>query len=540
MFEIGIFIGLYAYVIYFLGLLGMLYRPVIWIFTILFLVGSVVYWKKKNEDKRAVQASVQKYLVDLTKDKLSFLLSVLLIVQILINFIGVLGPELGFDALWYHLTLPKIYLMTHAISFIPGGLFYYSTMPKLLELLYVGGLSLGSAIFPKLIHFSFGILTLVVLYTIARKFFSKRIALLTLVIFYANLVVGWESISAYIDLGRTFYESLSLLALLEWLSKKDKKLFFYSALFIGFAITTKLLAIGSLVLLLAIIWWHVSSHKEKTNRILKTLFSYIVVAIVIPLPWLVLSLVNTSNPLYPFFSHTYPVPFPFQLFNPLYLIGSLWNLFLHSADPINPIYIMVLPLIVIFAKKWPREMQYILFFAAGGLFFWYITPQTGGGRFILPYLPVFSLVSIAAILSLPQKWLKQLLVAVVIVLSIISIGYRCLANAKFIPVIFEKESKSHFLATHLNFSFGDFVDSDGYFAKHIKPTDTVLLYGFHNEFYVDVKFIDSSYVKKGDVFNYIAVQNGKLPKRFQNWTLIYTSPITHVSLYSAGGIPWTY
>ncbi len=68
----------------------------------------------------------------------------------------------------------------------------------------------------------------------------------------------------------------------------------------------------------------------------------------------------------------------------------------------------------------------------------------------------------------------------------------------------------------------------------------VLLYGFHNLYYVNFPFLDSSWVKKGDRFNYIAVQESSLPIRFNSWKKIYTNPKTHVVLYSDGGLIWEY
>jgi len=59
---------------------------------------------------------------------------ILIVLQAFVNIIGVFGPELAFDALWYHLTLPKLYLVHHSIFFIPGGLLYYSGMPKIAEM----------------------------------------------------------------------------------------------------------------------------------------------------------------------------------------------------------------------------------------------------------------------------------------------------------------------------------------------------------------------------------------------------------------------
>jgi len=84
----------------------------------------------------------------------------------------------------------------------------------------------------------------------------------------------------------------------------------------------------------------------------------------------------------------------------------------------------------------------------------------------------------------------------------------------------------------LNFKFGDFYDIDGYFAKKIKPTDMVLIYGIHNLYYVNFPFIHESYLKKGDWFNYILIGEGMIPKRYSNWQLIYQNDISRVKLYA--------
>ena len=107
-------------------------------------------------------------------------------------------------------------------------------------------------------------------------------------------------------------------------------------------------------------------------------------------------------------------------------------------------------------------------------------------------------------------------------------------------MIIGKQTKADFLSSNLNFSYGDFYDTDGYFKKNIKTTDRVLLYGFHNLYYVDFPFVDSSWVKKGDIFNFIATQNTILPKRFYYWNLVYSNPKTHVNLYTLGEQKWVY
>ena len=136
--------------------------------------------------------------------------------------------------------------------------------------------------------------------------------------------------------------------------------------------------------------------------------------------------------------------------------------------------------------------------------------------------------------------IRYAVVGLVIFFSLFSIIYRFGANLKYIPVIIGQQSKSDFLAKHLNFSFGDFYDTDMYFEKNIKTSDIVLLYGFHNLYYVDFPFIDSSWAKKGDRFNYIAIQDSIIPERFKYWNLIYYNSKTDVKVYSLGGIKWTY
>ena len=117
--------------------------------------------------------------------------------------------------------LPKIFLINHSIFHISGGLLSYSDMPKLTEMLYLAGLAFGDETIAKLIHFSiFKILVLLIIYKISRKFLSRNFSLIATIIFYSNLVVGWESITAYIDLARTFFELMALWGFLNWLIKE--------------------------------------------------------------------------------------------------------------------------------------------------------------------------------------------------------------------------------------------------------------------------------------------------------------------------------
>ena len=176
-----------------------------------------------------------------------------------------------------------------------------------------------------------------------------------------------------------------------------------------------------------------------------------------------------------------------------------------------------------------------------GFTLWYFLSRLSGARYLLPYLAAFSVVlSFTVFRYSKNKIVYYFLICLVLITSLISIFYRSLANYKFLPVLLGKESKAEFLAKNLNFSYGDFYDTDNYFKNNIKAYDRVLLYGFHNLYYVDFPFIHSTWVKEGDKFNYIATQNVIIPERFSNWKLVYYNNQTKVKVYILEGKVWEY
>lgn len=529
MFFLAIAVGLYGYSIFALGLLGLLKKDLIVLDTIIFLIFLVWYfWKKRKE--------VSKLLRGFRKlGKFSVFLISLLFGQMVVNLIGALGPELAFDALWYHLTLPKIYLAHQAISYIPGNLLYYSAMPQLTEMYYASALAFSGETLAKLTHFSFGILVCVALYICSYELFKKKLpAIVATLVFYANLVVGWESITAFSDLARTFFECMAIWAFLRWVKSAKQQWLFTSALCVGFAIATKLLAFGTFGILLLLICYVLYTKKTPLPAIAKNVVLFSFVVFICALPWLFFSYSNTGNPVFPFFSNINPVQGGFFAVSPLEIVIATWSIFVQGADPILPMYLIAVPLFYLLRKKLLFTAKVLLLYAILSYSIWLILPKIGGGRFLLPYLPIFSILVSYVIFTIKEKQLRIFLLGIIVFLAMTSIVYRGIANSKYIPVILGIESKEQFLREHLNFDFGDFYDTDGYFAKHIRKHDMVLLYGFHNLYYVDFPFIDSSWVKSGDKYNFVAVQGGAISKKYKSAKLVYENPVTQVKLYNLG------
>lgn len=369
----------------------------------------------------------------------------LLFLAIIVNLVAVFGPERGFDALWYHLTIPKIWTMWGRIDYIPGGLLYYSAMPHLGEILYFFAKTDTGAHF---INWLAGIGAVYFTFKIARIYCDRKTSLLASVIFYCNPLVGWQSGSAYIDLIRTFFESMALYFLL---SKKPV----FSGLAIGLAVGTKTLALGSLGVL---------------GVLSRLSYKFLIPAILISAPWFIWSYLKTGYPFYPLGA---------GILDSTHNIGNIWPLV--PLDWWLLIYAITLP-------WWPRK-NLVFKYAVLGFLVWFITPHTGESRFLLPYLPAFAVLSAWAIEQ------KKILIYVALLIAVFSIIYRGVANARLIPYFFGRETKTQFLCKNLDFSTRVFVDCNGWYKENIKPTDLVLIKGYHNLYYVDFPFVHESWYK---------------------------------------------
>lgn len=579
MFKLAFLIGIYSYFIFLLGLLHLLKKDVIFISTLSFFAILVVtFWKKLvsllrlardlfslrskrvclslrlarklltlqfvSQIGRVVSEYSLHFKIYIGKNnKLSFLLIFLIAIQILINLIGALGPELAFDALWYHLTIPKIYLEHYSIFYI-GGHLYYSAMPKLTEMFYLVSLSLGNEITAKIIHLLFGVGTLITLYKISRSFLSPKDSLLVCLIFYSNLVVGWMSITAYIDLARTFFETLALWSFLIFVRSNFLRWLALSAVMLGFAVSCKLLSLWSIIIYLCLLFYLGFSKKVGLVTVIRQSLLFCMIVFLIVSPWLIFSYLNTNFPFYPFFSPLHQNLTESTTFSLFSILNSTWSIFLRSADPISPIYFICLPLIIFYLSNTLFKVRdsesrllinILLIYLFLGFIILYFTPLASSGRFITPYLPAFSLLVVLLINFIRSNLLYKFLLIVILIISISSILYRGIANKRFIPVILGKEDISTFMLNNLEFHVGNFYDVDNFFAKNIKPDNRVLIYGISNLYYVNFPYIHNSWIKKGDKFDYILIKDIPLPERFKDWNLVYKNEKTKVKLYSLNG-----
>lgn len=530
--EFAFLVGIFSFFVYGLGLLGpsRLGRAeaesitVVLKILIPFAVFGLLllFFLKIKKNKKVIAKEIK----SLKKEKHNRFLFFLLLAGIIVNLVGVFGPELGFDALWYHLTIPKIYLQSDKIFFIPGGLYYYSAMPKLMEMVYLASLIYSPMGFgAKFIHFLFGPFTLIVLYRLSKKYLNFKNSILVLILFYSSLVVGWESITAYVDLARCFFELLTFVLFINWLdSKKNNLVLMESAIMLGLSVGVKLLSLLTVPFYLIMIYIFTKS--------IKIVIKYLIICIAISLPWFVFSFLNTGNPVYPVFSgildQTHKI-----LLNPFLQINELWKLFYRSTNPVSPVFLIFLPVVFmeyLRLRKMKQNSRIINILAGYFLFSlicFMIIPKTGSARFILPFLPVWSLFFVL-IISKSGDFYKKLLLYLIIITAFINTGYRFLANKKYLAYLFGKETAETFLIKNLNFENGDFLDINGE-IKNITKNNNIEIRGSHNLFYADFPFTHQSFSKEGKIYDYIVTQGQEINEK--NLKLLLSNEKTKVKLY---------
>ena len=217
-------------------------------------------------------------------------------------------PPISRDALVHHLAVPKLYLQHGGIYEIPSMEFSY--YPMNLDLLYLIPLYLGVDIAAKFIHFSFGLLTAIIIYFYLKNRINKIYALLGVIFFLSTPIIIKLSTSIYVDLGLVFFSTLSLLSVLEWQKNQFKpKYLVISAISCGLAMGTKYNGLIIFFILTCFIPL-VFSIRNRCNNvklidIIKPCFVFFSIAILVFSPWMIRNYCWTKNPIYPLYNNIF-------------------------------------------------------------------------------------------------------------------------------------------------------------------------------------------------------------------------------------------
>lgn len=221
-------------------------------------------------------------------------------------------PPVSRDALTHHLLVPKLYVESGSFYELPEIIHSYS--PQLLDLLYCIPLMVGNDIIPKYIHFSFALLTAILIHQYLKIQLNRNYALWGALFFLSLPVIIKLSVTVYVDLGLIFFSTAALLGLLSWVKSKFlNRWLILSGVYCGLALSTKYNGLVTFFILTAftpIIYIKgIELCPDKTtnrNRLVSTKailfgFGFMLLALLVFSPWMIKNQLWTGNPIYPLY-----------------------------------------------------------------------------------------------------------------------------------------------------------------------------------------------------------------------------------------------
>ncbi|MBS1704601.1 MAG: glycosyltransferase family 39 protein [Armatimonadetes bacterium] len=218
----------------------------------------------------------------------------------LIGTVAALAPAdvMEWDSLAYHLAVPKLWLEAGKAIYIPY--IHHSNFPFAFEMLYSPALSIGSEPGAKIhtvLALFAGILTL---FGLGRRIFGGMAGWLTAAAFACCPLILWQAGTGYIDLPHGLYAGLGIVYAGHFLARKLPGYLQLSGLMLGLACSTKYTGL-QFVFVAALVLAVAGVLRDRNGKLIGKSIAVVVASLVMMSPWLIRNVINTGNPLYPFF-----------------------------------------------------------------------------------------------------------------------------------------------------------------------------------------------------------------------------------------------
>lgn len=443
-----------------------------------------------------------------------------------------LMPPTQSDGLRYHLTVPKLYLDAGGFYLIPN--LSFSNFPFLIEYLYVIPLSIGQNSVPKLLHCSYFLLTLVVVYHAGRKIGGKECAWIAVLLLSSTPFVPIFASWSFIEFGLTFYTVLAFVLCCDWCeeninesSQCSWRLAVLIGLISGFSVSCKYTALASALAIAGLASLSFLFSKKTFFACVMNGGCIFIIALLTASPWFIKNYVLLGNPVYPFASSIFPTPgwsefnaefFAYHaglkgamnVFSIAPLSWKIWDLLTlpfyatffpgetfhqphnFGAWPLGAAWLAVVPLLLI-NRTWTPRYGYHMLFALFLYLLWAFTYRDT--RFLLPCIAVLAPVSALVLWNVMKEavWTRFLAGAIV-----------CYNLCFMTGLLFIPESYAPWWVVSGLYSEEQYLMNDSrdtrwrnhafkYLKENANRDDVVLLHGIDNGFYCPNPFIGADW-----------------------------------------------
>jgi 4-amino-4-deoxy-L-arabinose transferase-like glycosyltransferase len=207
-----------------------------------------------------------------------------------------LAPEAEYDALWYHLELPRRWLA--AGRPVDDVHEYVSLYPMGWDLLFGAGLSLGGPGAAKLLHTATLPACGALAALLARRISARASPWLAAAMFVTAPTVFWEATTAYVDLALALFAGAAVVALVRANDTGDRRWLIVAGLQLGFACATKHVGLVALASVIPVFAWS-RFRTEPSRAVMASVAIVAALALLVPLPWYIRAWNASGNPVLP-------------------------------------------------------------------------------------------------------------------------------------------------------------------------------------------------------------------------------------------------
>ena len=281
---------------------------------------------------------------------------------VIINILKALLPPHGpTDVLYYHMTIPKLYLEYGSI--VTNPTFFPSFFPSNGELLFSLVLVLGGPVMVNLTHFGFALLTVGALYVYTQKYFKRELALIPGIIYLTSPVINSWGTMAYTCNILGFYLFILSMLLIECNNETKLNEVAFLGLITGMALGIKYQAILFVGLLYSFFFLYKLMSWEKVS----ILFSVsLVIGIILASPWFIRNYTITYNPFFPILNDIFP--------SKMIRSGSLWENGTQATELFSTVFAKLkenyfFPFTYLWSGAWGKDDDFQRFIGPLFLFF---------------------------------------------------------------------------------------------------------------------------------------------------------------------------
>ncbi|MFC1975340.1 ArnT family glycosyltransferase [Chloroflexota bacterium] len=495
-FGLAIGLGILAYGVMALGLVGLLHPWTILLWLVLVALWTWREWREivsgvPNFFKQQVQSwhrlgpnrsyscilcKKMRHMAEilfgsgssgLGRKRKLFLLSGSLI--LVLALLQALTPPWDYDGLMYHLPASYLFLKGGRIVLLPD--IWQANGPFTIEMLYIIGLGFGSDTFSNLMHLTYAALLVLATFTFGQRHLKPVGGWVAAAVLLGIPILSVWATWAYADMAWALYLFLGLYALTFWVKDSQYNWLILAGLVTGLALGSKYLALGGGGILGLWVLWHSRNQGWRATLTHGLMFGG--VALFVGSFWYFKNWFLAGNPVYPFVfggpgwsQERLSILMAFlnsfgtgrSVWDYLLLPWNIYARHLEFAGFLGetewPGFLFPLALLY----PWTRKSGTMAGVAVVTML-WFVIWGLGSHqiRFLLPLFPGLSLLTSRVLLSLTthyrlQKWRQVFMTGLVgslVAITLLS-SLLLVVDRRPLAVIFGMETKDHFLRRLVN------------------------------------------------------------------------------------------